>query len=337
MKVKVGDVVRYLNEVGGGRVCRIIDSKLVEIQDDDGFEVPVLANELVVVESAVEPVQNTITPNVIMPEQEPTIIEGNDKPSFYIAFVPNNLKKNYFDFYIINDSNLYATYVCANNSLESAILIEQGVVEPNSKIFVKQFSIDDINELESINVQLLLFSRSHYKLSTPIEIDYKVPQTKFYKEGSFHENDFFDENAIVFTMFEQNEDIKSLSVDDIEKVKQIKDFGEKKKRVRISPAVDVKETREVDLHIHEIIDDESGLDAAAKLDLQLQEFQIQLSKAIQDGISKIVFIHGVGTGVLKSKIISILNNDYSHLMYQDASFQKYKFGATLIYLKKFKR
>ena len=45
--VKVGDTVRYLNAVGGG-VVRKIEGKLAYV-DEDGFETPVLVNELVVV------------------------------------------------------------------------------------------------------------------------------------------------------------------------------------------------------------------------------------------------------------------------------------------------
>ena len=35
--VKVNDIVRFLNDVGGGRVSRIVD-KTVYVEDEDGFE-----------------------------------------------------------------------------------------------------------------------------------------------------------------------------------------------------------------------------------------------------------------------------------------------------------
>lgn len=48
--VKQGDIVRYLNAVGGGRVIRVKDN--IAIVDDDGFETPVAVRECVVVRTA---------------------------------------------------------------------------------------------------------------------------------------------------------------------------------------------------------------------------------------------------------------------------------------------
>ena len=48
--IKAGDMVRFLNAVGGGRVVRI-DGNLAYV-DDDGFETPVLLSECVVVGKA---------------------------------------------------------------------------------------------------------------------------------------------------------------------------------------------------------------------------------------------------------------------------------------------
>ena len=51
MNVKVNDIVRFLNDVGGGRVSRI-DGKTVYVEDEDGFERPALERDLVVVGQA---------------------------------------------------------------------------------------------------------------------------------------------------------------------------------------------------------------------------------------------------------------------------------------------
>ena len=45
--VKPGDTVRYLNDVGGGKVIRV-EGQIAYV-DDDGFETPVHVRELVVV------------------------------------------------------------------------------------------------------------------------------------------------------------------------------------------------------------------------------------------------------------------------------------------------
>ena len=45
---------------------------------------------------------------------------------------------------------------------------------------------------------------------------------------------------------------------------------------------------------------------------------------------KIVFIHGKGDGVLRKALLDELKRKYSTCRYQDASFQEYGFGATLV-------
>ena len=45
---------------------------------------------------------------------------------------------------------------------------------------------------------------------------------------------------------------------------------------------------------------------------------------------KIVFIHGKGDGVLRKAVIDELKRKYSNCRYQDASFQEYGFGATMV-------
>ena len=47
---QTGDMVRFLNSVGGGRIVRIEDN--IAYVDEDGFETPVLLKECVVVAPA---------------------------------------------------------------------------------------------------------------------------------------------------------------------------------------------------------------------------------------------------------------------------------------------
>ena len=54
MNVKVGDKVRFLNDIGGGTVMKIIDRQSVMVLNDDDFEVPTPVSELVVIESAAD-------------------------------------------------------------------------------------------------------------------------------------------------------------------------------------------------------------------------------------------------------------------------------------------
>ena len=84
--------------------------------------------------------------------------------------------------------------------------------------------------------------------------------------------------------------------------------------------------KEVDLHIHELIDSEKGMSNYDKLSLQLKTAQEALESAIQKKQQRIIFIHGRGDGVLRKELRFMLNT-YS-VAYHDASYSQYGIGAT---------
>jgi len=87
---------------------------------------------------------------------------------------------------------------------------------------------------------------------------------------------------------------------------------------------------EVDLHINQLTKSTRGMDNYDMLSLQLDTARSKIEYAIQKRISKIVFIHGVGEGVLKSELNSLLNK--YPVKYYDASYKKYGLGATEVYI-----
>ena len=67
------------------------------------------------------------------------------------------------------------------------------------------------------------------------------------------------------------------------------------------------------------------------LNLQLDTAKRQLDFAISKRIQRVVFIHGVGQGVLKTELGFLLKK-YSGIRHYEADFQKYGWGATEVYL-----
>ena len=47
--MKIGDKVRFLSEVGGGRVAGFQGKNVVLVEDEDGFQVPMMVSEVVVI------------------------------------------------------------------------------------------------------------------------------------------------------------------------------------------------------------------------------------------------------------------------------------------------
>ena len=88
---------------------------------------------------------------------------------------------------------------------------------------------------------------------------------------------------------------------------------------------------EVDLHINQLVKSSKSMSNHEMLNLQLDTARHKLEFAIRKRIQKVVFIHGVGEGVLKMELEYLLGR-YSNVKYYDADYQKYGLGATEVYI-----
>jgi len=88
-----------------------------------------------------------------------------------------------------------------------------------------------------------------------------------------------------------------------------------------------KDEMVVDLHIEKLVEDHYGLTNSEKLDIQTYHFSRKLELAIHGHFTKIVFIHGVGNGVLRQAIRDLLKT-YEGLEYSDGAYSKFGAGAT---------
>jgi dsDNA-specific endonuclease/ATPase MutS2 len=93
----------------------------------------------------------------------------------------------------------------------------------------------------------------------------------------------------------------------------------------------VEHVMEVDLHIHQLTNSSKGMSNYDMLTLQTDTAKRQLDFAIKKRIPKVVFIHGVGAGVLKQEL-EYLFRRYENVKYYDANYQKYGLGATEVYI-----
>lgn len=123
-----------------------------------------------------------------------------------------------------------------------------------------------------------------------------------------------------------------------------RDISEEKQK-KLQEAFDIKyaneratnqkrrgEFMEVDLHFHELVEDISGLKDRTKLDIQLNHFERMMRIAAEQRIRKVIFIHGVGQGVLRHQIRSRLEMYYPECSVRDANPREYGSGATEVLL-----
>jgi len=85
---------------------------------------------------------------------------------------------------------------------------------------------------------------------------------------------------------------------------------------------------EVDLHIHELLDMHSGMSNSEIIAIQLEHFERMLRNAEDHKIQRVIFIHGVGQGVLRAEIRKMLKSYYPNCEFLDAPYHIYGYGAT---------
>jgi len=348
MNLKKGDRVRFLNSVGGGIVSEIVSKDLVKVTDEDGFEIPTLVRECVLIENVneennlinktPEPIASKQTPTPTKEEKKEDIIfeeiPDGDELKVAFAFVPQNVKKlqdTTFDWYFVNDSNYHLYYTIATKKDDGKYsIVENGILHRNTTFLVSTLDNGQLSDYEQIYVQIIAYKDDkRYEIQKPISQHLHIKPISFIKLHSFAENDYFDEPAMIFSLTSPETEY-DLSNVDLNKV------SENKERIFRTPKSQPKrqaEVLEIDLHINQLVDNTAGLSATDMLQYQLKIFTETMENNRKNKGQKIVFIHGKGNGTLRNEIIKLLKQKYGNCTYQDASFREYGFGATMITVK----
>src|SRR5690606_10614720 len=88
---------------------------------------------------------------------------------------------------------------------------------------------------------------------------------------------------------------------------------------------------EVDLHIHQLVKSTRFLEKHDMLNIQMDTAERQLEFAISKRFQRVIFIHGVGEGVLRAELETLFRR-YDNIKFYDADYQKYGRGATEVYI-----
>lgn len=228
--MKIGDKVRFLSEIGGGRVAGFQGKNIVLVEDEDGFQMPMLISEVVVVgeedydtkhvvevkaQSTKAALQVDLEEKELEPADKPITFKarpeeraGGDKLSAYLAFVPMDVKElsqTRFESYIVNDSNYYLRYVYMTAEGSAWMVRADGEIEPNTKEYIEEFGREDLNTLEHCCIQLIAYKRDkHYMLKPTVNAQVRIDPVKFYKLHAFRENMFFEQPTLIYSIIEND-------------------------------------------------------------------------------------------------------------------------------------
>jgi len=366
--VSIGDKVRFLTETGGGTVKGFKGKDTVIVEGDDGFDIPMLITNVVVVgntdalnferrpvsKPSPQPPANPATPvnptTPVNPASQPqaAVVQefaGHDTLNVHLAFLPVDIKAistTVMEAWLVNDSNYFVTYAWASIGSGSLTLFGQGTLEPNSVVFLREFSRDMYEQLEHVSFQLLAWKQGKpYRRKPVIDAELRIDTVRFFKLHTFHETPFFEDPALLYDIVRDDRPSRPVVIPR-EELSEALSSGKKAADTSVTTArrsrfyatkPDRNAPIEVDLHINELLETTAGMSNKDILDYQIETFRRVLRENQNRHGQRIVFIHGKGDGVLRAALKSELERKTDHYSFQDASFQRYGFGAMLVIVK----
>lgn len=375
--MKIGDRVRFLSDVGGGIVKGFQNNnKVVLVEDEDGFQVPVMATDVVVVttddyniakvdtmgrnqknlakaedkksketdaqrsyEEADDGNEKDLADTEITYKPSPVERPNGDKLSVFLVFVPQNplqFTTTKFDCYIVNDCNYFINYIYMGKENNSFYIRHMGTVEPNTKVFVEEIEHAMLNEIERVGFQIMAYKQGRpFLLKQPVCVEIKIETTKFFKFHTFRDSLFFADPTLEYAVV--RDDVLpsqtlayNFNANDIQKAMMEKNDMQKTATQQKKQAPKANDIIEIDLHASALLSTTAGMSASDIKEYQLNVFRKTLNEHLKHKGQKIVFIHGKGEGALRSALLYELKHKYRSCSFQDASFQQYGFGATMV-------
>ena len=315
MKFKLGDFVRFVEEKREGFITRIIDEQTIGVTGEDDFEIPVLATKVTSVHGREEAL-------AAAKEQE-EITEISDQEfaakGIYLAAIPEKQVTSVVQFHLINNTSyqLLASFSTEKNQEFKGEFA--GIIAPKTAVKVYSAALPDISIWPKFIFQILYNSKQKADFLDPL----------IYSER-FKAKDFAGAKTAVHVLNQQGWqfqlDLAPVKVD-AQKLKESFFKSPEEKKVVEKPA------KEIDLHIEKLRDDYQFLNSHEILKTQLERFQKTLDAAIVHQLPSVVFIHGVGNGILRHEIHKVASKHQQVKTFTDAQKEKFGYGATEVFLK----
>lgn len=350
MKFKPGERVIFLNEKGGGIITRVIDEQIVHVSIEDGFEIPYSVSDLLKSGETAADMSGRLAkePEDLNPDLSPLYSVPNKLGQIaqgaYLAMIPADQEKplqGVLDFFLVNHTDfelLFGLYLNRSGEYHG---IEYGFIEPDSKLFLRQVERTKIDDWLNGLVQMVFFGPGKAVPVQPASANISFKAVKIYKEESFAFESLLRKKTMLVSLA-LLEDLKTKPGTADVTAENIKLLNEKISSGTLRPEPVSKaesfldkhkvddRIAEVDLHITELIDNISGMSNVDMLKIQMDYFRKCMEQAELEKMTKMIFIHGVGNGTLKTEIQRYLRNTPGVEFY-DAPYARYGMGATEVF------
>ena len=325
--MKIGDKVRMLRGSEEGVITRFLEKDMIEVEIEDGFPIPVMRKEVVVVaKEEADYFQREDLPkkaSSIPSREEITKVKADQ--GLYLAFVQFNDKQ--LTGYFINTTDFDLAYTLGEETNENFRGISTGVLNANNYVKVKDVIVSEFDKWPALVIQALYHRNGYFSLREPLVRKMKFKASTFFK--SQRQAPLLNKSAFLFQVDEGNIGGKRI---DPEKIKE-RIYANTQEQDVANRITFSRPPAKVDLHIEQLTKDYDNMNNNEMLEMQLQTFEDNLDKAIATGMDEITFIHGVGSGALKNAIHKKLSKIDGIKYFEDAMKEKFGYGATLVRIK----
>lgn len=354
MKFRQGDKVKFLNERGGGVVSKIVNPNLVHVTIEDGFDIPVLPSELIKIEEEKVPgrsffnedASGAVPDTSASSEVSGKTAEDNsgrrsplyygknaEKQGVYIAFSPVDqrfLISGEINFYILNNTPYDVYYSLYTKEGDKYFNKDGGTVFAEEKVLIDSIDREDLPNMLEGFVQMLFQQEAMTEVLMPLHAAYKVQGSKFYQENAFKKSQLVNERAIVVTLSDLAA-VEKVTNPRLFKPEAPQEAPKPQKPQKPLALIDRHKSAtleaEVDLHISALKEDYSDMSNGEILNFQISYFSTTIESAIMHQYNKVVYIHGIGNGTLKSTLRKKLKEEYPDFIVRNAPFARYGNGA----------
>lgn len=313
--MRVGDRVRLLRGTEEGIIVNIKGDKIVEIEIEDGFVIPTLKNEVVVIsrkEAESFPEAELIAEPEQQKDQVTRIPHG-----VYIGLAQK--EENQYQAYFINQLSELVLYTISQNDKKIISGKAYGICQSYEVLEIGDLTSSIFNSSKKLNVQVLIYEHQTRLKKSPMHIELNI------EKNMLTDKVFLDSiEKEVFLIKIEEQPMAKINPEELrDKLFEPSDISHSGKK-------NVEHTKEltIDLHIDEL---SVNLKDDEILKYQLNEFEKAYDNALLQNSEKLKVIHGIGAGILRGKIHKSLSAKKEVRFFEDGDKEKFGFGSTIIY------
>lgn len=332
MKFSIGDRIMLRKSGEEGHVTAYIDKEMIEVEVN-GTHFPVYIAEIDHPYLKWFTEKNNAKKSQTLPEQLPVEKTNFRKPRLsagvYLSFMPVFKTEEMEDIvdhvkiYILNEMPHPVKFVYDVKLLHASEFRHEGTLHPFSDIYLHNIPYADMNDQPRFNWHLTEVSE---KGMAPAEGVLRIRPQKLFD----HVNDVLHKGTPTFSYLLTAE------------------FLPPPKKEKKEPFIPVakpdyitgttvskleKPKAEVDLHIEALVGNSDGMSNAEIIKVQLDTLHHYLQLAIVHRQERMVVIHGLGEGKLKTEVHKILKKTPEVFFFTNEWHGRYGFGATEIYFR----